>query len=489
MLSLGVDVGTTNVKVALVEIRDENGEPAARELVVATAPTPASGTDMVGEVLRLVAEVAETSDGRRPDCVGVASMAETGVPLDHDDHPLGDMIRWDGHRGQTDAAQLSATYGAAALFAATGVRPSGKAPLAVWAQLRRTDSRRWSSMRRWAGAADLVALALTGRLVTDHTLAGRSMAYRLAEPGTGPADGFDTDLLAAVGLRSEQLPEVRLAAASAVPSRPGIAGLRPGTPVVVAGHDHQVGAWAAGVRQPADVADSIGTAEAVLTVLERPPDPEAVREAGMSLVRTVGGASEALVAGSSSAGSMLRWWIDQVLRDPEIKPSKVDALLGAAADRRGPARAFVLPYLHGRQSPSPDAAATARLIPASAGDDQVDLAAALLDGLNLQARWVLTVQSALAGYRLRDQLVRVLGSAARDGSPWLRTKAAVGPARLQVVLSAEPVAAGAALLAAQRCGMADAELRLPDRLVADKPLTAYDDVYSDFVEAAEQRSA
>ncbi|MDN5804914.1 MAG: hypothetical protein L0H26_10090, partial [Microlunatus sp.] len=66
MLSLGVDVGTTNVKVALVEIRDENGEPAARELVVTTAPTPASGTDMVGEVLRLVAEVAETSDGRRP---------------------------------------------------------------------------------------------------------------------------------------------------------------------------------------------------------------------------------------------------------------------------------------------------------------------------------------------------------------------------------------------------------------------------------------
>src|SRR5699024_4632229 len=102
----------------------------------------------------------------------------------------------------------AATHGADALFAATGVRPSGKVPLATWAQLREEDPVRWAAMARWAGAADLVVLALTGRLATDHTLAGRTMAYRLPAPGDPVPEGFDAELLAAVGLRPEQLPEV-----------------------------------------------------------------------------------------------------------------------------------------------------------------------------------------------------------------------------------------------------------------------------------------
>src|SRR5699024_948057 len=124
-------------------------------------------------------------------------------------------------------------------------RPSGKVPLATWAHLRAADPDRWAAMARWAGAADVVALALTGRLVTDHTLAGRTMAYRLPAPGEElPAD-FDGELLATVGLRPAQLPEVARPGELAGRVPPGGRwGLDPGTPVVLAGHDHPVGSWA-----------------------------------------------------------------------------------------------------------------------------------------------------------------------------------------------------------------------------------------------------
>src|SRR5690606_16735969 len=206
------------------------------------------------------------------------------------------------------------------LFAATGVRPSGKVPLATWAYLRDEEPDRWVAMRRWAGAADLVVLALTGRLVTDHTLAGRTMAYRLPEPGADLPAGFDPDLLAAVGLRPEQLPEVAGPATAGVSvgaDRPW--GLHPGTPVVVAGHDHQVGAWAAGVREPGEVADSVGTAESVIRVVGRNP---ALGEEGEGAVRSGGregaepgggreGGEEGEGAGGLDGGAVARAGVDR----------------------------------------------------------------------------------------------------------------------------------------------------------------------------------
>lgn len=474
MLGLGVDVGSTNVKAVLLRLGEDGGRSVAR----ASAPTPRSGTALVAEVLRLIAQLVVR--GGAPACVGVASMAETGVPLDRDGWPIGDLVRWDGRRTGPATKRLEAALGADQLFAATGVRLSAKVPLAVWAHLRQTDPVRWAALDRWAGAADLVVLALTGRLATDHTLAGRTMAYRLPDGGSLP-DRFDPDLLATVGLRPEQLPDVvapgqlagRVSAA-------GPGGLTPGTPVVAAGHDHAVGAWAAGVRRPGEVADSVGTAEAVVRVLDTRPEPEAVRTAGMSLVRTVSGRHDALVAGSPSAGAMLPWWADRYAGGEEA-----DALLGLAPERPHPRELVVLPYLAGRQTPAPDPQATARLVGDPAGRDPADLAAALLDGLSLQARWMITAQAGLAGQNPAAGEVVVLGRAVRDRSPWLRTKAAVGPAVVRAVVADEPVAEGAALLAAARCGPLDPDATvLPTRLASERPEPAYDGLYAAFVEAA-----
>src|SRR5690554_6310164 len=120
MRALGLDVGTTNVKAVVVEIAGGRAVTVGR----ASAPTPAGGAALLAVVGRLVAQV-----GADVDAVGVASMAETGVPLDDDGAPLGDLVRWDPSRAQRHATALADTYGADSLFAATGVRPSGKVPL------------------------------------------------------------------------------------------------------------------------------------------------------------------------------------------------------------------------------------------------------------------------------------------------------------------------------------------------------------------------
>ncbi|GAA2727839.1 FGGY-family carbohydrate kinase [Cellulomonas aerilata] len=508
---LGLDVGSTNVKAVLVSA--DAGAGTLTEVAVRAAPTPADPDFLVRVVVDLVRAVL---DGHAPPhAVGIASMAETGAAFGADRSALTPLLRWESRRGTRDADALTGDLGRDALFAATGVRPSAKVPLVTWAWLRRTRPDVWRRTAWWAGAADLVCWAMTGRLVTDHTLAGRTMAYRLPASGESPPDGFDPDLLAAVGLRPEQLPVVaRPGEAAGVVVHPDLvaAGLAAGTPVVVAGHDHPVGSWAAGMRAPGDRADSVGTAEAVTTVLGGPVDRAAVAAQGMSLVRTVTGAHEAVVSGSPAAGGMVRWWLETVLPGRTVSDALAAALPGGDALPAAPTGLLVLPYPSGRQSPVPDPAARVRVlddgdrdvtgrvlapvpgtgVPAGAARSTV----AMLEGLALQARWMLDVQQRLAragtgdpGGDPRGGPVRpllVLGGAGATSTVWMHLKAAVTAADVHLVTAAEPVATGAALLAAERLGLVPAgALRLPVQ-VLPRPVDAgpYDAVAERFVRAA-----
>ncbi|HEY8590092.1 MAG TPA: FGGY family carbohydrate kinase [Naasia sp.] len=453
-VALGIDIGSTNVKAVLVAV-----DGGVTELAVCTAPTPRDADELVRVVFDLVRSVL-VSAPEPPAAVGVASMAESGVPLGEDDSPLRPIVRWDGSDDTADLERLLTDFGGEALYAATGVPPLPKAPLAVWARLRRTDPELWPQLRRWAGVADLVGLALTGVLATDHTLAARTMAYR-----TGDADlpgSFDPELLAAVGLTPAQLPEVRRPGEPVGPvSREAAAatGLAPGIPVHVAGHDHAVGAWAAGMREPGDAADSLGTAEAVLRVMPDPADPAAVRPTGMSLTRTVTG-EPLLLAGSANAGSFVRWWFAHRIGAHE--PAEILDALAAAPD--GPTGILVLPYLAGRQTPHPDLSADVRMYDGQGaelpgrGGDPVLLARAMLEGVALHARWMLESGADVAG-PLAPPL-RILGGPGGGNRTWMHLKAQAFGVPARLVTASEPVAAGAALLAAARAGLLPGEAPL-----------------------------
>lgn len=469
---MGIDLGTTNTKVALVAI----GPSGVQVRAVASTPTPeprAVKPVLVGLLHRVL------HGSPPPDAVGIASMAETGVPLDESGRPLGPWLRWDSHRAGCEAVDLSERLGWAELVQATGVRPSAKAPLAVWAWMRANRPQQWQAMAAWAGAADLVCLLLTGRLATDHTLAGRTMAYRLPPAGAPMPGTFDADLLAEVGLCPDQLPDVVPPGHLAGRVTDASFGLPVGTPVVVAGHDHAVGAFASGVREPGDIADSLGTAEAVMSVVNGFPDPVEVAKAGMSTVMTAGGQHRAILAGSSSAGATVAWWLDH--EAGELAPEELFERILKPGD--GPSDVIVLPYLFGRQTPNPDPAAKLRVIGRGPHHTPVQLARAMLEGLCLQTRWMLHEQARLWEPDVAPT-VTVLGGAANPA--WTRIKAHVLPWPLQLVTAAEPVAAGAALLAAVS-GVHFGPVPTLDRQPIPSAPGArvdYDEAFARFVEAA-----
>jgi xylulokinase len=443
--ALGVDIGTTNTKVVVVEI---GGSGAVREVRRHVVPTPDEGAGLRDAVLGAIATV--TVDVAHPIlAVGIASMAETGAVIDRRGNPLGGLLRWnDGDSRLAD--ELVTSAGAAELYAATGVPDAAKTPSVHWLRLLRDGDPRIADAR-WCGVADLIALTLTGSWVTDHTLAARTLGYRSTPLGTAPHRTFDVDLLALGGLTPDRMPEVLEpgSPAGALTREAALAtGLTAGIPVFIAGHDHAVGAWAAGTRDTGDAANSVGTAEALYRVSATPIQREAARRAGMSLARTVDGAHESLLAGNRTAGALVEWAFRTIFPNADRRTTFASAALASPGWSGEP---LVLPFLGGRQSPAPDRSATIRVVDRAGAasalpTDHGAALVAILGGLVLQLAWMDATQDDVLGAP-RASALRVLGGPGAANDAWWTLKQAIVPGNLSRVDAAEPVATGAALLA------------------------------------------
>lgn len=433
----------------------------------------ASASSAIAECVAAAASLI----GQKPAAIGIASMAESGVPIDRRRAPVGDILAWHDPRPERQAAWLERQIGAASLFARTGLRPEPKYTLSKLLWLREHKAADFTRLRRWAGVAELVALDLTGQLGTNASLACRTLAFDVT------LRAWDAELLALASLTPDEMPTV-LPLGQAVGGLTAAAatrlGLPAGTPVVVAGHDHLAGAIGAGVTKVGDVLDSMGSAEATMLVTAAPTLTEEVRRSGFSTgCHAVDGLAY-VSGGLQSSGAMVEWFIETFLPGVEGRamrdPGGVGAGEGASgagkgasgagvgeapdgdtgSDRyarfialleqagSGPVGPIVLPYLRGRTAPHHDPSATLEIEGLRETHGLPDLAAAVVDGAAYHVRWMLDELARITETRL--DRVKLTGGGSRNRR-WVTAKAALGPGRLEVVRTGEAAALGAALVA------------------------------------------
>jgi xylulokinase len=373
-------------------------------------------------------------------------MAESGVPVDRRNLPVGDILAWHDPRPERQAAWLERQIGAPELFARTGLRPEPKYSLCKLLWIRERRAAEFTRLRRWAGVSELAALALTGRLVTNASLACRTLTFDVS------ARAWDPELLALASLEPENMPEVLPlgeAAGGLTVAAAKRLGLPAGTPVAIAGHDHLAAALGAGVTKPGDALDSMGSAEAALLVTAEPALTEEVRRGGFSTgCHAIDGLAY-VVGGLQSSGALVEWFIDTFLTSTsggasagEDRYTSFLQLLDLAAP--GPVEPIVRPYLRGRTAPHRDPSASLEFEGLRETHRLPDLAAAVVDGAAYHVRWMLDELARVTATRL--DRVKLTGGGVRNRR-WVTAKAALGPGRLEIVRTEEAAALGAALVA------------------------------------------
>jgi sugar (pentulose or hexulose) kinase len=271
VLLLGIDVGTTSCKAAVVDA-------AGAELAHGSTPTPwqrvPTGAQIEPDALLAAAvEAAGEALARAPEGrvagIGVTSMAETGVLLDADGAPVAPAIAWYDARGAGEAQAIAAELGAETFTEHTGLPPG---PLCSLAKLRWLIANVPAARagRRWLSVGEWIVRGLGGTDVCELSLASRTGLLDLASRAPYAR------ALHWAGLPEDLLGEIVVAGTSAGTCDTAALPGAKGAVLTVAGHDHLCAGVGVGVVAPGDVLDSCGTAEALIRVAAPPLRPEDV---------------------------------------------------------------------------------------------------------------------------------------------------------------------------------------------------------------------
>ena len=267
-LLLGLDVGTTSCKAAVVS---EAGEEIAHGRVRTpwrTVPTGAEidPRDLLESVLGAARQALAGAGGRagvRVAAVGVASLAETGVLLGAGGEPVAPSIAWHDSRGAGEVAELVEELGGERFSERTGLAPRPLCGLVKYRWLRENHDAAARGVR-WLSVGEWIVHALGGEQLGELSLASRTGWLDIH------ARGWWDEALAWSKAPPGLLPEPVVAGTPAGAVGGALAEAR-GALLAVAGHDHLSAAVGAGATGEGEVLDSWGTAEAFVRAVAPVP--------------------------------------------------------------------------------------------------------------------------------------------------------------------------------------------------------------------------
>ena len=452
-LLIGLDVGTTNTKAVAFD-------PGAGHVVaVASRPTPYVSTktdateasdreidpdqlwDGVVACLRQVTSVVSSP----VLAVGIASMAEAGVPLDAAGRPLYRIIPWYDPRTEPQLQRVMTHDDSRRIFQITGQAPRHVHTLYKVLWLKEHEPRVYHALHRWLSVSDFVGWRLTGEAATDLSLASRTM---FLDQSSGQ---WSNEMLDIAGLRAEQLPRLTRSGTTIGTVTPEAAretGLPAGVAVGIGGHDHLCGAVAAGAVQPGQVVDSIGTAEGLVIPVSHYRDDDTFRLKRICCYAHVLPEQFVVQAGMAMSGGGLAWLAARLFS--EVTDPVAAAVEAAGRVRPGADGLLYFPYLGGNGSPIGDENVAAAFVGLRPSHTHGHLVRALLEGIAFGIRHSLEVVGSIVGDL--PEPIRVVGGGGRS-SLWLQIRANVLHRPVLAVEVPEAVALGGALLAGVGAGV------------------------------------
>jgi len=269
MYLLGIDLGSTNLKVAAYNFK---GKPVGQF----SRNTPIHYTNGAGrayynpnELWKITCQGIKSvlSKLKGPGfitSVAVASAGEALVPVNKKGEAIGEAFPWFDERTAELGEWWDKYFKENEIYKITGASPHYKFSLNHLLWIRKNCPSVFDKARMWMSLSDYISYKLSGIAVMNYSIAGTTMMFDLKQ------HKWSERILSSVGIDIQALPNLVPSgqALGSVCSKAGKeTGLHSKTLVVAGGHDHICGALACNVCKEGQVLDSTGTGKATIMVL------------------------------------------------------------------------------------------------------------------------------------------------------------------------------------------------------------------------------
>lgn len=378
-------------------------------------------------------------DGREIDAVSVSSQGITIVPVDGRATPLGNAISWLDVRAAEQAETLRQKIGVADLFELSGkcIDPAYSLPKMMWLKKERPEQ--YQNAYKFLMPMDYLLAKLSGRFLTDHTMASGTLAYDMK------AKTWNEPILRMLGIERAKLPDLVWSGEAVGTVLPEVAAhlsLREDCIVIAGAQDQRCASLAAGIGK-GTMTISLGTAGAVCKLWDHLPAVRDMRIGWSAYIREDAWITEGVI---NTASVCLRWLRDIMYPDCDYDMISAEA---ECAQKRGNALIFY-PYLSGASCPERYPDSTGCFYGATLATQRSDFALAVMEGVAFQIRILLEVMEAY-----KDVRTLVLFGGGSNSPFWCQLIADITQMRIQVPDITEAAGAGAAILAGIGAGRFD----------------------------------
>lgn len=476
--ALGIDVGTTNVKAALVGADGTVHATASRNLVAdveggrAELDADAQWQAVVDAVRECVAAAPDAA--RRVVAVGVDSQYSSIVPVDAGGRPVAPMRLWSDRRGTERSFAILREHDDAFMgfIERHGIPPvGGGLSLGHVLHLQHDCPDVHARTAAYLEPMDHINARLTGRLAGNQ--ATQFMSQLVDNRSLGQTT-YDDVLLGWSGVDATRLPPLLPMDEPIGPVRPEVADALgiPATAIVHAGvNDTQAGSIATDAYRDGRAGLSIGTTSVLVDAIatkEVDLDHEVLSCPGPFTDRYL------VFAENGLGGKPLEHVLDNVVHTGGF--DTLDEVLDRVP--AGSGGVLFLPWLRGSMAPANDQHMRGGYVNMSLETGRNELVRAACEGVAHNLAWLLPHAEALTGEPVRE--IVFVGGAARSAG-WAQIVADV--LDRPVLVSDRPevaIARATALLALHRHGVLDRDdlSRLASSGEALHPIAAHHDVYA-----------
>ena len=440
MLYIGVDLGTSAVKLLLMDEKGAIQKIVSREYPLAF-PNPGwseqNPEDWLKETVAGIRELTAECDRSQIAGIGCGGQMHGLVVLDKDDKVLRPAILWNDGRTAEETEYLNTVVGKETLsrYTANIAFAGFTAPKLLW--MRKHEPELFGRIEKIMLPKDYLNYMLTGVHCTDVSDASGMLLFDVAHKC------WSREMLDICGVKESQMAKIFESYEVVGTLKPDMAkalGL-PETVKVCAG----AGDNAAAAVGTATVGDgrcniSLGTSGTIFISSEHfGVDPHNALHA---FAHADG--HYHLMGCMLSAASCNKWWMDEIIgtKDYAAEQSPI------TDDKLGRNHVFFLPYLMGERSPHNDPSARGTFIGLTMDASRADMTQAVLEGVAFGMRDSLEVAWALGLHIPRS---KICGGGAK--SPlWRKIFANVLNLDIDVLETEEGPGYGGAILAAVACG-------------------------------------